>query len=60
VKASNILIDLNGRVSLADFSLSAKLKKGRKNETFTGSPCWMAPEILEGNTDGYDNAVDIW
>jgi serine/threonine-protein kinase 24/25/MST4 len=59
VKATNVLLSLAGRVALADFTLSAKLKKGRKNETLTGSPCWMAPEILEGG-EGYDNAVDIW
>lgn len=53
------MISDKGRVSLADFSLSAKLKKGRKNETLTGSPCWMAPEILDGK-EGYDNAVDVW
>lgn len=39
--------------------LSAKLKKRQKNTTLAGSPCWMAPEILDGE-GGYTNSVDIW
>merc|ERR1712032_155515 len=25
-----------------------------------GSPCWMVPEILDSDGDGYDEKVDIW
>lgn len=25
-----------------------------------GSPCWMAPEILDDTAEGYDHKADIW
>lgn len=49
-----------GKIMLADFGLSSKLKKGQKRHTFVGSPCWMAPEMLDDNGEGYDLKADIW
>lgn len=46
IKSGNILLDQQGRVYLADFGVSATLKKGQKRGTFVGSPCWMAPEVM--------------
>lgn len=46
VKAGNILLDMQGKVYLSDFGVSASLKKGQKRGTLVGSPCWMAPEIM--------------
>ncbi|KAF8456204.1 kinase-like domain-containing protein [Terfezia claveryi] len=60
VKAANILINMDGRVQLCDFGVSAQLTMGHgKRSTFVGTPWWMAPEvIMEGAT--YNSKADIW
>jgi serine/threonine protein kinase len=60
IKGGNILIDKNGIIKLADFGVSTILSENRKGaRTFTGTPCWMAPEVLEQG-DTYDQSADIW
>jgi serine/threonine-protein kinase OSR1/STK39 len=46
IKAGNILLNMDGEVLLTDFGVSAQMKKGQKNTTVCGSPCWMAPEVM--------------
>ncbi|PIA60601.1 LOW QUALITY PROTEIN: hypothetical protein AQUCO_00300239v1 [Aquilegia coerulea] len=63
VKAGNILLNTNGGIQLGDLGISACLfdrgSRQHARHTFTGTPCWMAPEVMDSSA-GYDFKADIW
>jgi len=62
IKAGNILLSEDGVAKLSDFGVSgALIESGYKRtgrRTFTGTPCWMAPEVMESK--GHNHKADIW
>ena len=65
LKGANILLTPDGVVKLADFGASKKLQDIRTATdnnaagTMTGTPYWMAPEVIRGNVN-YGRKADIW
>eukprot|EP01097_Dermamoeba_algensis_P007198 TRINITY_DN4510_c0_g1_i2.p1 TRINITY_DN4510_c0_g1~~TRINITY_DN4510_c0_g1_i2.p1 ORF type:complete len:317 (-),score=63.69 TRINITY_DN4510_c0_g1_i2:14-964(-) len=59
IKGANVLLTDDGDIKLVDFGVSAELAKSlSKANTFTGTPYWMAPEVILG--ERYDGKADVW
>ncbi|ORY93481.1 kinase-like domain-containing protein [Syncephalastrum racemosum] len=60
LKAANILTTKTGDVKLTDFgvSLNLKLKESNDDGTISGTPNWMAPEVIQ--LQGTTPKSDIW
>jgi len=64
IKAANILLDSDGMCMLGDFTVAAILNEHEeKRFTFVGTPCWMAPEVVDIDKcarDGNFLFFDFW
>lgn len=59
IKLDNILLDGKGRVKIADFGVSKLVKSGDVMHEQSGTPAYIAPEILK--EEGYRGfKADIW
>ena len=59
LKPENILISSENVIKIVDFGLSNVYKQNQKLQTSCGSPCYAAPEMIQGKL--YDGLkVDIW
>ncbi|KAF9072957.1 hypothetical protein BDP27DRAFT_1319707 [Rhodocollybia butyracea] len=60
MKAANVLVAATGKVMICDFGVSALLATASsKRNTLTGTPYWMAPEVVQA-VPAYDTKADIW
>jgi len=61
IKCANLLLNNNGIIKIGDFGVSKQVDQNQvNNQTKIGSPCWMAPEMLEEEGGTYNELVDIW
>ncbi|KAK7131954.1 hypothetical protein R3I93_018497 [Phoxinus phoxinus] len=59
LKLENVLLDKDLNVKLADFGLSNRYTRGRRLDTFCGSPLYASPEIVNG-LPYHGPEVDCW
>jgi serine/threonine protein kinase len=63
IKTANALLSTNNVTKLSDFGTSKKLKAGEKLYTMSGTPAYMAPEVIAADPverHGYDFKADMW
>ena len=59
IKSANILISRNGKVYVCDFGVAKLLAAGSNStSTVSGTPLWMAPEVVQGND--YNESADVY
>jgi len=59
LKPENLLLDSKKDIKIVDFGLSNIYSKGQLLNTQCGSPCYAAPEVIEGKS--YSGMmVDMW
>jgi eukaryotic-like serine/threonine-protein kinase len=61
LKPANILIDLEGRIHVADFGLAIREDGQRlRSGEVSGTPAYMAPEQVRGEAHRLDGRTDLW
>lgn len=61
VKPANILLDRTGQPLLTDFGLAlAETEQRARKGEFSGTPAYMSPEQVRGETQYLDGRTDIW
>jgi polo-like kinase 1 len=61
LKLGNLFLSDKLEIKLGDFGLAAKLEfDGERKRTICGTPNYIAPEILEGSSQGHSYEVDVW
>jgi serine/threonine protein kinase len=63
IKLENLLLqeaDNDSSIKLADFGFAKKVKRGKSLKTMLGTLSFMAPEILNLRSQGYDERCDLW
>ncbi|KAI0701142.1 Pkinase-domain-containing protein [Cerioporus squamosus] len=62
LKPENVLLtdDAPPMVKLADFGLASVIDSLSVLQTRCGTPAFVAPEVLDDSTEGYDKVVDSW
>lgn len=59
LKLENIMLDKNENVKLCDFGFTREYERNKLLQTFCGTVCYSAPEMLKGERY-MAHAVDIW
>jgi serine/threonine-protein kinase OSR1/STK39 len=63
IKPGNALVSADGAIKLGDFGVAATLveegQRRRARYTRIGTPCYMAPEVLQ-DEKGHTEKADIW
>lgn len=57
LKLENIFLDSNMNIKIGDFGLTTS---NRRSTVVSGSLQYMAPEMLESQSRGYDERIELW